>query len=227
MKSSMIVTTFGLLVALGSLHACAGGAGKAKVESVPANDQSANQQSANQQSANHQSANHQSAGEQPANKQIDYEGFVQLAAGLQDVRTKHRVSIERFNEMAKDPKTLILDTRSKAAFDDVHIKGAVHLNFSDFTAGKLAKVIPSKDTRILIYCNNNFEAQRIAALIRKGPPLALNIPTFVNLHGYGYTNVFELANVLKIDDPRVDLEGKSAKIRQLASSNSEITRRSK
>ena len=31
--------------------------------------------------------------------------------------------------------------------------------------------------------------------MRKSRPLALNIPTFINLHGYGYKNVYELKSV--------------------------------
>jgi hypothetical protein len=38
----------------------------------------------------------------------------------------------------------------------------------------------------------------------KRAPLALNIPTFINLHGYGYGNVWELAGEVSLTDPRVD-----------------------
>lgn len=141
----------------------------------------------------------------PENAQIDYAGFVRLTSELEQVRAKRRVPLKRFQEMARDIHTIILDTRSKAAFDEVHLAGATHLNFSDFTAQKLAEVIPNKNTRILIYCNNNFEAPQIPALTSKAAPLALNIPTFVNLHGYGYKQVYELADVLKLDDPRLPL----------------------
>ncbi len=112
------------------------------------------------------------------------------------------------------PNTMILDTRSKAAFDRIHLAGAVHLNFSDFSTHQLAAVIPSKATRILIYCNNNFiiddgvkdEAKlevALVALATKIAPLALNIPTFINLYGYGYENLYELADALPVDDPRL------------------------
>lgn len=182
----------------------------------------------------------------PTNHAIDFAGFVKLTQSLQRVRESRRISIEKFNEMASDPNTIILDTRSKRAFDIVHVAGAVHVNFSDFTAAKLAKVIPDNKTRILIYCNNNFihanktgfepseEPQRngrqatsdtngdgvvdekdtkdeedekdvIEGTTNKLPTLALNIPTFVNLHGYGYTNVYELAGQLKLSDERLSL----------------------
>ena len=180
----------------------------------------------------------------PTNHAIDFAGFVKLTQSLQRVRESRRISIEKFNEMASDPKTIILDTRSKRAFDIVHVDGAVHLNFSDFTAAKLAKVVPDNQTRILIYCNNFIQANQtefetpakpqrrgrratgdtngdgavderdtkeeeekdvIEGTTNKLPPLALNIPTFVNLHGYGYTNVYELADQLELNDERLTL----------------------
>ena len=37
--------------------------------------------------------------------------------------------------------------------------------------------------------------------------LALNIPTFINLYGYGYRNVYELKDRLNEDDSRLNFEG--------------------
>lgn len=177
------------------------------------------------------------------NSAIDFAGFVKLSADLQQIRNARRIPIAKFNEMSREPQTIILDTRSKWAFDVVHVAGAIHLNFSDFTAEKLRKVIPDKQTKILIYCNNNFSQlpqtdrlqllQSLNALnsvqtedsnpdshgekdareaivestVNKAPPLALNIPTFINLHGYGYTNVYELADQLDLNDSRLKLVG--------------------
>lgn len=149
-----------------------------------------------------------------SNPQIDYGGFLELSNNVQSIRQKRLVSIEKFNEMAKEEGTIILDTRSQKAFEDVHIKNAIHLNFSDFTEEKLAKVIPSKDTRILIYCNNNFKETKMPALVSKSPPLALNVPTFINLQGYGYTNVYELNDALTLADARVKLVGKEVEKRK-------------
>lgn len=183
------------------------------------------------------SANNVSAKNAPVNTAIDFPGFVELSSQVQQLRQSRRVPIELFVEMARDPQTIILDTRSKRAFDQVHVAGAVHLNFSDFTAEKLQATIPSQTTRILIYCNNNFAQPKptivrqsrqvrsqdtdgdgkvdavdlpgavVQGLVNKSPRLALNIPTFINLHGYGYQNVYELADQLEIDDPRLTLEG--------------------
>ena len=138
--------------------------------------------------------------------QVDYRGFVGMTQEVQEYREGRLVGIEKFNAMAKEKGTIILDTRSKWAFDAFHIKGAVHLNFSDFTNEKLAKVIPLKTTRILIYCNNNFaNIDKKPAIQSKMVELALNIPTFINLYGYGYKNIYELSENLKVTDKRLDL----------------------
>jgi hypothetical protein len=71
-------------------------------------------------------------------------------------------------------------------------------------------VIPAKDTKVLIYCNNNFENER-ANFRSKAPAVSLNIQTFINLHAYGYTNVYELAPLLDVKTTKIPFEGKSVK----------------
>lgn len=146
----------------------------------------------------------------PTNPLIDYQGFVLLAAELFETREAHRIEWERFAAKAEEEGAIILDTRSAASFEAGHISGAVNLPFSDFTEDKLAQVLgPDRNRPILIYCNNNF-TDNIAPVATKKADLALNIPTFINLHGYGYTNVWELADMMSIADPRIDWTGDTA-----------------
>lgn len=133
---------------------------------------------------------------------IDYDGFLGVSEEVAAYRQQHLVPLVEFNEMKAEPGTIILDSRSAEAFAMGHIDGAINVNFSDFTEEKLAAAIPSKDTRILIYCNNNFEDD-IAPVMLKSAPLALNVPTFINLYGYGYKNVFELKGMHSLEDPEV------------------------
>ena len=154
-----------------------------------------------------------SDGERRDNPLIDYPGFIELGEEVYAYRDKRRVSVDEFMRMAKEPGTIILDTRSKAKYDMLHVAGAKHLNFSDFTAESLAEVIPSKDTRILIYCNNNFFADQVPrgsvsreAFPGKSAPLALNIPTFINLYGYGYQNIYELKPAVNPQNTALRLE---------------------
>lgn len=101
-------------------------------------------------------------------------------------------------------------------YDAKHIKGAIHLNFSDFTQRNLETLFPDKSITILIYCNNNFDGDENYFPTKSfSPPietpdeeltLALNIPTYINLYGYGYKNVYELSELISIFDERVELE---------------------
>ena len=166
----------------------------------------------------------------------DYVGLVNL---VHEHRKERLVGLEKFLEMSQEENVVIIDTRSKFRFDRIHIKGAVHLNFSDFTVANLQALIPSPDPTVLIYCNNNFDENQIdftskiapmpmeLTRIPSGPTLddmraqirmqerllmlALNVPTFINLYGYGYRNVYELDELVDVSDPGSVSKGRSCR----------------
>ena len=138
-----------------------------------------------------------------ANPQIDYPGFQALTASVAPERATRLIAFDAFKAEAAKPGTLLLDARSKDAFTRGHIKGAVNLPLTDFTAESLAAVVGANPGRpILIYCNNNFSNHRSPVPL-KSAPLALNIQTFINLVGYGYPNVWELRDVVDFNDPKI------------------------
>ena len=137
---------------------------------------------------------------------IDFLGFLEITEEVKEHRAERLVDLDIFLKMTKDEDTIILDTRSLNMFKQRHISGAIHLNFSDFTQEKLAKLIPNKSTRILIYCNNNFSDDPNSFALKR-MPLALNIPSYINLYGYGYKNVFELNESVSIKDHRLTFSG--------------------
>ena len=140
------------------------------------------------------------------NQLIDYAQFRKIAREVQPVREKRRVTEERFAALAAEPGTVVLDARSADKFALRHIRGAVSLPFTDFTAESLAKVIPAKDTRVLIYCNNNFlGAPR--SLASKIAPASLNISTYIALATYGYTNIYELGPLLDVATTKLAFDG--------------------
>lgn len=149
-------------------------------------------------------------GGEPQNPRIDFETFRKLTAEVAEVREARRVSEDEFLRLAKQPGTVILDARAKDKYEGIHVKGAVHLNFADFSEENLAKVVSDKNTRVLIYCNNNFTGET-RLLTEKRPPTALNISTFVSLYGYGYKNIYELAPLLDVKTTKIPLEGNSIK----------------
>ena len=143
------------------------------------------------------------AATQPAPpSKVDYAGFVALSAELAPVRAQRLVSLDRFWALAADGDTLILDARSHDAFERGHMAGAVNLPLTDFTAPSLARTIGDPNRRLLIYCNNNF-LNNTDPVVTKQIRLALNIQTFINLHGYGYDNVWELADAVDFNSPAV------------------------
>jgi hypothetical protein len=85
------------------------------------------------------------------------------------------------------------------------VKGAKNLSLPDFTEEELAKVIPSKSTRILIYCNNNF-LNEPKAFPSKNLSASLNVHTMNVLHAYGYTNVYELGPLIDIRKTSIPFE---------------------
>lgn len=141
------------------------------------------------------------------NARIDFAGFQAVTQTVGELRETRRVSEEDFLRMAAEPGTVILDARSRDMYELRHIKGALHLSFTDFTQEALEKLIPDKTTCILIYCNNNFGGDP-RAFAMKSAPLALNLPTFINLHGYGYRNVYELKPYLDVATTKIPFEGK-------------------
>lgn len=180
---------------------------------------------------------------------VNFDEYLRLANEVNVYRKDRVITLESFNQLAAQPNVVILDTRSDSLYKAKHVKGAIHLNFSDFTQENLLRLIPDPATCILIYCNNNFMANAeltledmyfptkmalpvfpksiSGSLIQKekssGPnanmqtdnegfvsntiTLALNIPTFINLYGYGYRNVYELGELVATNDPRLQFEG--------------------
>ena len=140
------------------------------------------------------------------NPQIDYTAFSALVRDLGPVREARRLGWSEFTKAAARDNAILLDARSADAFARGHLKGAINLPFTDFTAESLQAALGSDPDRpIYIYCNNNFSDHRPPVPL-KSAPLALNIPTFINLHGYGYRNIWELADVINSAAPDVAWE---------------------
>jgi phage shock protein E len=140
----------------------------------------------------------------PINPQIDAPAFLDVAEDAMRHRESRRVSEQDFLRMIIEPGTLILDARSSEKFRELHVKDAVNLSFPDITAESLSQVIPDKNTRILIYCNNNF-ANAEKAFPTKLPSASLNLSTYAALYNYGYRNVYELGPFVDVNATKLSL----------------------
>lgn len=159
---------------------------------------------------------------------VSFEDFKTIVTAVEPHRASRLIGLNAFLKMSKEPGTIVLDSRSTFRYERIHLKGAKHLSFTDFTQANLANTIPSLDTRILIYCNNNFEGNQTDFATKVMVPslgprrvspaeqfsaqakplmMALNVPTYINLYGYGYRNVYELDELVDVGDPRISFEG--------------------
>jgi phage shock protein E len=167
----------------------------------------------------------------PANPNIDMNAFLTGAQAAAKHRESRRLSEEDFLKMSQEEGVIVLDARSKQMYDLLHVKGAINLNFSDIDVESIKKVLPDKNAKILIYCNNNFTpapdaknparqevtpnggvpvANKNAELAKlamrpKSAGLSLNLSTQMVLFNYGYKNVYELAPTVDPDKTKLTL----------------------
>lgn len=146
------------------------------------------------------------AADRMPNSLIDYAAFQKIAVHVEPIREKRRVTEAQFAVMAAEPDTVVLDARSADKYALRHIRGAINVPFTDFAAEALAKAIPTKTTRVLIYCNNNFRGDP-RAMVSKMAPASLNISTYIALATYGYTHVYELGPLLDVTTTSLTFEG--------------------
>ena len=143
------------------------------------------------------------------NPAIDMEGYLRTANEAAAHRASRRVTEEEFMRMSREPGTIILDARSRAKYDELHINGAINLSFPDITVESLQRVLPDRNARILIYCNNNFTGAEQAFPTKK-ITASLNLSTYISLYTYGYRNVYELGPLLDIKKSKLDFVGSLA-----------------
>jgi Rhodanese-like domain len=140
-----------------------------------------------------------------ANPAIDMEGFLKVSHEAAKHRESRRLSEADFMRLAAEPGTIVLDARSKAKYDLLHVQGAINLSFPDIDVESLKKTLPDKEARILIYCNNNFKNAE-EPFPTKRPMASLNLSTYIALYTYGYRNIYELGPQLDPKDSKLPFE---------------------
>jgi len=124
----------------------------------------------------------------PAIQAFEYH---KAAEKLDNLRESRKVDMTTITRMMQDKNTILLDTRGDADFNRLHIRGAKHLSYADMTTDRLAEMFPDKNTRIIVYCD-----AAIMSPMTRMMPLSSN--AFVDMHMYGYTNVYEMRSMMTI-----------------------------
>jgi hypothetical protein len=155
------------------------------------------------------------AATQIPNPAINMQGFLAASEAAAEHRRTRRVSEEEFLRMRAEPGTLVLDARSAQRYQQLHVRGAINLSFPDLTVESLAALVPDRNTRILIYCNNNFLGAP-EPFPTKIASASLNLSTFIALYDYGYRNVYELGPLVDVRESRLPFEGSAVEALGLA-----------
>src|SRR5258708_29018258 len=145
------------------------------------------------------------AGADETNPAIDIDAYVRVASEAAMHRAARRVSEEEFMRMAREPGTVVLDARSAQKYRELHVKGALNLSFPDIAIDSLQRTIPDRNTRVLIYCNNNF-ANAEGPFPSNLPSASLNLSTYIALYNYGYRNLYELGPLIDLKSSRLEFE---------------------
>ncbi len=144
------------------------------------------------------------------NHLIDYAAFQKIVDMSGPQREKQRLTEDAFLAAMNEPGVVLLDARSASMYKLRHIKGAVNLPFTDFSAASLTAVLPAKDSRVLIYCNNNFLNAPVS-MFSKTASASLNLSTYTSLKSYGYDNIYELGPLLDVNKTKIPFEGTEVK----------------
>ncbi|PCJ02657.1 MAG: hypothetical protein COB14_01475 [Alphaproteobacteria bacterium] len=119
---------------------------------------------------------------------LDYKAYYNFATTLD--HEKHVLSLDKFKEMSYEENIVILDLRTKQAYDAGHMKGALHVG-ADITQNILKKLIPSKETTVLTYCTNSLVLTRM---------IALTDIVFPQIYALGYHNIYSLQSATLDND---------------------------
>lgn len=142
---------------------------------------------------------------QAPNAGIDMAAHLRVAEQAAMRRETHRLSEAEFIRLSREAGTTILDARSRDKYDLLHVKGAINLSFADIASESLERMLPDRNARILIYCNDNF-LNAPGPFPSKLPSAALNLSTHIALYDYGYRNVYQLGPQLDINATAIEFE---------------------
>ncbi|MEO8196493.1 MAG: rhodanese-like domain-containing protein [Thermoanaerobaculia bacterium] len=145
----------------------------------------------------------------PDNPAIDMAGYLRLALQAADHRASRRLTEEEFLRRSREPGVIVLDARSRDKYDELHVRGALSLPFTDLTVESLARLLPDRRATVLIYCNNNF-ANAPEPFPTKLPTASLNLSTYIALFTYGYENVYELGPLVDLAESKLEFAGSLA-----------------
>ncbi|OUN99662.1 sulfurtransferase [Pseudoflavonifractor sp. An44] len=90
-----------------------------------------------------------------------------------------QITQEAAKEMMDTQEVIILDVREQDEYDSGHIPGAVLLPVGSIDENTAARVIPEKDSTVLVYCRSGNRSKTASSSLAK----------------LGYTNIYEFGGI--------------------------------
>lgn len=128
---------------------------------------------------------------------------------------EHRLSEDAFIRLSREPGTVVLDVSDGETYRLLHVAGARHLTWQELAdADAVGKVLPDRETRILIYENNNYRTVRrrfethqsmAAEFSEERRSSGENVAVCRALQRHGYRHIYELAPYVRIDRSQLPL----------------------
>ena len=100
-------------------------------------------------------------------------------SGTETDRSYKQITQEKAKEMMDTQDVIVLDVREQDEYDSGHIPGAVLLPVGTIDEDTAGKVIPEKDSTVLVYCRSGNRSKTAS-------------DTLVKL---GYTKVYEFGGI--------------------------------
>lgn len=88
------------------------------------------------------------------------------------------ITVEQLQTKQQTEGTILLDAREKKEFKVSHIKNALWVGFDTFSLEKTMKLLPDKNTEIIIYCSVGVRSEKIGEQLQKA-----GYSKVINLYG--------------------------------------------
>lgn len=97
--------------------------------------------------------------------------------------SKRKASLDQLKAWMEKRDVILIDLRDEAEYKKSHIKGAINIPVAKLEPDNVSKYIPSKESRVVVYCQQNFSMSRMLPLTTLGYPIIIQL---------GYNNVYML-----------------------------------
>ncbi len=102
----------------------------------------------------------------PIANEINAQDFYQRASAA----PPKQITAKQLATWLAENAVVLIDLRGKESFEAAHIRGAINVPIELLTQEHLQTVVPNSDSRIVVYCSNNFMPTRMIALTTLGFP---------------------------------------------------------